>query len=199
MLVIGLTGGIASGKTTISDLFKSLGVPIIDTDIISRTLLDIDQPGYKKVVRKIGPSILLEDRSINRQKLRQLVFSDLTLKSWLESMLHPLIYSSVENKIVQNNNANYVIVVVPLLFEANFKTLVDRILVVDCPQQIQIKRLIARDGIDESLANSMLNQQWTNNARLESADDVIQNTGHEDLEMQVQKLHNNYLILADNQ
>jgi len=199
MFVIGLTGGIASGKTTISNLFQKNGVPIIDTDIISRTLLNVGQPGYKKVVRKIGPSILLEDRSINRQKLRQLVFSDVTLKSWLESMLHPLIYSSVENKIVQNNNANYVIVVIPLLFEANFKTLVDRILVVDCPQQIQIKRLIARDGIDESLANSMLNQQWSNDARLECADDVIQNTGHEDLEMQVQELHNNYLILADNQ
>ena len=196
MLVIGLTGGIASGKTTISNLFESLGVPIIDTDIVSRAQLDVGQPGYEKVVEKLGDSILLEDSNINRRQMRQLIFSNENLKSWLESMLHPLIYTSVQEQINLNFDADYVVIVVPLLFESNFTKIIDRVLVVDCPRHIQIQRLIARDDIDKSLANSMLDQQWSNDARLELADDVIHNTGNEDLEMQVQELHKIYLLLA---
>jgi len=196
MLKIGLTGGIASGKTTISNLFESLDIPIIDTDIISRKLLDIGQPGYKKVLEKLGDSILFEDLNINRQKLRKLVFADEGLKVWLESILHPLIYVSAQNLIEENSDASYVIIVVPLLFESNFTRLVDRVLVVDCSRDIQVQRLIVRDDIDKSLANSMLDQQWSNDARLELADDVIHNTVNEDLDLQVQELHRKYMLIV---
>ncbi len=193
MLVIGLTGGIASGKTTISDHFSALNIPVIDTDIISRELLDLHQPGYEKIVEKLGCSILLKDNSINRRKLRQLVFNDTNLKSWLESLLHPLIYQSVQRHINKHSKASYVLVVIPLLFESNFTSLIDRILVVDCLGDTQFKRLMIRDDIDESLASKMLDQQWSNGERLDQADDVIHNNDGDNLETQVQKLHQQYL------
>ncbi len=193
MLVIGLTGGIASGKTTISDHFSALNTPVIDTDIISRKLLELDQPGYEKIVEKLGSSILLEDNSINRRMLRQLVFDDTNLKSWLESLLHPLIYQSVQRHINEHSKASYVLVVVPLLFESNFTSLIDRILVVDCLRDTQLKRLIIRDDIDESLAAKMLDQQWSNRERLDQADDVIHNNDGDNLATQVQRLHQQYL------
>ena len=196
MLVIGLTGGIASGKTTISNIFESFGIPVIDTDILSRNLLDVGQPGYEKVVSKLGPSILLKNRDINRRDLRRLVFSDEALKTWLESILHPMIYSKVRHQIQENKNASYILVVVPLLFESNFMTLVDRILVVDCPRFTQVRRLVARDGIDEALANSMLDQQWSNDDRLKQADDIIHNAKNENLVKQVQSLHKKYTQLT---
>ncbi len=193
MLVIGLTGGIASGKTTISDHCSALNSPVIDTDIISRELLDLHQPGYEKIVEKLGCSILLKDNSINRRKLRQLVFNDTNLKSWLESLLHPLIYQSVQRHINKHSKASYVLVVIPLLFESNFTSLIDRILVVDCLGDTQFKRLMIRDDIDESLASKMLDQQWSNGERLDQADDVIHNNDGDNLETQVQKLHQQYL------
>ncbi|MCP4487030.1 MAG: dephospho-CoA kinase [Gammaproteobacteria bacterium] len=193
MLVIGLTGGIASGKTTISDLFSALNVPVIDTDIISRRLLDPGQPGYENIIARFGNSILLKDKSMNRRMLRQMVFNDTNLKSWLESLLHPLIYQSVEQCINEHHKASYVLVVVPLLFESNFNSLIDRILVVDCLRDTQLGRLMARDEINEVLAIKMLDQQCSNKARLDQADEVIRNNDDDNLTAQVQRLHQQYL------
>jgi dephospho-CoA kinase len=199
VLVIGLTGGIASGKTTVSNLFSNLGVPIIDTDLISRHLLELDAPGYKKVVEHFGDKILGKDQQIDRPRLRRIVFDDEANRQWLEATLHPIIYQQTMQQIELHKKSAYVIVVIPLLFETDFQTLVNRILVIDCCSDTQIKRLIARDSIDLDLAQQMLVQQWSNEDRLKQADDVIQNDNQQDtdLNLQVAKLHQKYLLLAD--
>ena len=198
MLKIGLTGGVASGKTTISDLFSRQGVPIIDTDILSRRLLEIDQPGYAQTVQHFGNQILQQDGQIDRRQLRHLVFSSEAEKHWLEAILHPMIYRQTQHLIARNDSADYVMVVIPLLFEANFQSLVERILVVDCSEQTQIERLTRRDDIDPELARKMLEQQWSNKDRLKQADDVIGNDQNQNLEEQVYRLHRKYKSMAIN-
>jgi dephospho-CoA kinase len=199
VLVIGLTGGIASGKTTVSNLFSNLGVPIIDTDLISRHLLELDAPGYKKVVEHFGDKILHKDQQIDRARLRRIIFDDEANRQWLEATLHPIIYQQTMQQIELHKKSAYVIVVIPLLFETDFQTLVNRTLVIDCCSDTQIKRLIARDNIDLDLAQQMLAQQWSNEDRLNQADDVIRNDNEQDadLNLQVAKLHQKYLLLAD--
>ncbi|MEE8366514.1 MAG: dephospho-CoA kinase [Gammaproteobacteria bacterium] len=198
VLKIGLTGGVASGKTTISNLFSQQGVPIIDTDILSRRLLEIDQPGYAQAVQHFGNGILQQDGQIDRRQLRHLIFSSEAEKQWLETILHPMIYHQTQHQIAQNSSADYVIVVIPLLFEANFQSLIDRILVVDCSEQTQIERLTRRDKIDPELASKMLAQQWSNTERMKQADDVIGNDQNQNLEEQVDSLHEKYTSMAIN-
>ena len=195
MLTVGLTGGIASGKTTVSDLFSVLA-PVIDTDVISRELLEINQPGYQSIIEHFGSEILLGDGQIDRLQLRRLVFSNETEKLWLESMLHPMIYRQTQRLIEQNLNAAYLLVVIPLLFESNFRSLVNRVLVIDCSPHTQITRLMTRDNIDRELASQIMAQQWSNQVRLEQADDVIHNDGDNNLSQQVTKLHQQYLSLS---
>lgn len=202
MLIIGLTGGIASGKTTVSKLFSSLGVPVIDTDIISRRLLERDQPAYEKIVEHFGDEILPKNHNIDRHRLRRIVFDNETERLWLEDTLHPIINQQTQQQIKQYKDEAYVIVVIPLLFETDFQTLVNRILVIDCASETQIKRLIARDSIELNLARKMLAQQWNNKDRLKRADDIIHNDdeldgdGGLDLNRQVAKLHQKYLLLS---
>ena len=198
MLTVGLTGGIASGKTTVSNLFSNLGTPIIDTDLISRQLLELNQPGYQKVVVHFGDGLLIKDGQIDRRKLRRIVFNDKDEKHWLEAALHPMIYQQAQQQIELYQHAPYVIVVIPLLFETDFQALVNRILVIDCRAETQIERLIARDGVELNLAQQMLAQQWSNEARLQHADDVIHNDNELDVELslQVTRLHQKYLTLA---
>jgi dephospho-CoA kinase len=199
MLTIGLTGGIGSGKTTVSNLFSNLDVPVIDTDLISRVLLEPDRPGYREVVRHFGAEILQPDQKIDRRKLRHLVFNDETERLWLEKVLHPIIYQQAQQEINQLNTATYIIVVIPLLFETDFRALVNRILVIDCSSETQIRRLIARDQIDLNLARQMLAQQWSNESRLKQANDVIHNDSDMEIDLgqQVARLHQKYLLLAD--
>lgn len=196
MLVIGLTGGIASGKTTISNLFSTLNIPIVDTDIISRELLEKNQPGYVNIIDKLGDQVLLENGDINRRMLRESVFNDNKLKQWLEAIMHPLIYLTVENQLSKHVGVPYVLLVVPLLFQSKFTSLIDRALVVDCSRENQLSRLVERDDIDESLANKMLNQQWSNTERLALADDVIHNNDDENLPQQINRLHQQYLKIS---
>ncbi len=197
MFSVGLTGGIASGKTTISSLFAKLGVSVVDTDIISRKLLEPGELAFDQVCAHFGASIVNIDGKIDRVRLREIVFNKPAEKSWLETMLHPLIYQRSHDAIVTNAGADYVLVVVPLLFETNFQSLVDRILVVDCPAEQQIERLVKRDQIDESLAQKMLLQQLSNAERLARAHDIIDNRSADvDLESQVAALHKRYLQLS---
>jgi dephospho-CoA kinase len=200
MFSVGLTGGIASGKTTVSNLFADLGVPIIDTDVISRELLQPGELAYQQVCDHFGSDILEADGEINRAALRKLVFSNPEHKSWLEKMLHPLIYQRTHDAIKQHARAAYVLVVVPLLFESSFQSLADRVLTVDCPAEQQIRRLMKRDNIDEDLARSMLAQQLDNAQRRARAHDIIDNREDDaDLQAQVKALHQFYLQLAANQ
>jgi dephospho-CoA kinase len=197
MLTVGLSGGIASGKSTISALFAKRGVPVIDTDVISRSLLEPGEIAYQRLCEHCGDSIVTNDGLIDRKKLRQLIFSNAEEKAWLETMLHPLIYQRSQKDIQDNSTADYVIVVIPLLFETNFQTQVERICVVNCPAELQIKRLIKRDKIDETLARKMLDQQLSNDQRVARAHDVIDNQGDgSNLEAQVETLHQSYLSLS---
>ena len=197
MFSVGLTGGIASGKTTISNLFAKLGVPVVDTDIISRKLLEPGELAFDQVCSHFGANIVNADGRIDRARLREIVFNNPDEKSWLETMLHPLIFQRSHDAIVANAGADYVLVVVPLLFETNFQSLVDRILVVDCPATQQIERLVKRDHIDESLARKMLSQQLSNAERMTRAHDIIDNRSADaDLESQVAALHKLYLQLS---
>ena len=199
MLTVGLTGGIASGKTTVSNLFAKFGVPIVDTDLISRGLLDPGECGHKMVVEHFDGAVLQRDQSIDRRKLRHLIFDDETEKHWLESTLHPMIFRQTKHQIEQYRDADYVLVVIPLLFETQFQSLVNRILVIDCNSENQLERLIARDNIELKLAQQMLAQQWSNEDRLNRADDVIYNNNNQDtsLDQQVAKLHRKYVSIAN--
>ena len=200
MFAVGLTGGIASGKTTISNLFAELGVPVIDTDVISRELLQPGQLAYRQVRQHFGESVVAADGRLDRAELRRIVFTDRSQKSWLEKMLHPLIFQRSHDAILEHRRAAYVLVVIPLLFETNFQSLVDRIVVVDCPAEVQIERLVRRDNIDEALARRMLAQQLDNAARLARAHDIIDNSADgKDLRSQVLELHQSYLSRADSQ
>ena len=165
--------------------------------MISRKLLDPGEPAYHQVVEHFGDQILYADGRVNRAALRQIVFSEKKHKSWLETMLHPLIYQHSHAEIVRLSRSTYVLVVVPLLFETNFQSLVDRILVVDCPAEQQIRRLMNRDGIDETLARNMPEQQMSNAQRVARAHDIINNRDDEvDLAAQVESLHQKYLAMA---
>ena len=198
MFSVGLTGGIASGKTTISNLFAELGVLVIDTDVISRNLLAPGEQAYRQVCDHFGKQILFDNGEIDRATLRSIIFSSPQQKSWLETMLHPLIFRRSHDAIIENSRASYVLVVVPLLFETNFQSLVDRILVVDCPADQQIQRLMKRDEIDGKLASSMLAQQLTNAERLTRAHDIINNREDDaDLATQVATWHQFYTELAE--
>lgn len=197
MFSVGLTGGIASGKTTISDLFAARGVPIIDTDVISRSLLQPGERAFSQVVDHFGSEILDHEGRIDRALLRQIVFSQPGQKSWLEAMLHPLIFKRSHDEMQQQAGSTYVMVVIPLLFETNFQSLVDRILVVDCPAEVQIERLMRRDNISEELARSMLAQQLSNDERVARAHDLILNgDSGSNLEQQVENLHRQYRRMA---
>jgi len=178
----------------ISNLFAELGVPIIDTDVISRKLLEPGELAYDQVCAHFGKDILDTNNNIDRARLREIVFSDPAEKSWLETMLHPLIYQRSHEAALEHSRASYVVVVIPLLFETNFQSLTDRILVVDCPAGVQIERLMKRDNIDESLARKMMAQQLSNSERLARAHDIISNGSDDsDLHSQVAALHHSYL------
>lgn len=196
MLKVGLTGGIASGKTRISNQFGRLQVPVVDTDIISREILEPGQPGYQEIKNHFGEDILRPDSQIDRSKLRQLIFNNNVEKYWLESVLHPLIFERTQDQIEQYCEASYVIVVIPLLFEVNFTTIVDRVLVVDCEAETQKERLLLRDKISPDLAQKMLDQQWSNQDRLTLADDIIHNNCNIDLNSQIMSLHQKYLTIS---
>lgn len=200
MFSVGLTGGIASGKTTVSNLFAARDVPIIDTDVISRELLEPEGLAYSQVCAYFGDDITIADGQIDRAALRRIVFSSQSQKLWLETLLHPLIYQASRDAIAEHSTAMYVMVVVPLMFETGFQSLVDRILVVDCPAEQQVERLMKRDNIDEALAHKMLSQQLSNSERIAGAQDVIKNDSEDPgLAEQVERLHQDYLTMAAQQ
>lgn len=197
MFKVGLTGGIASGKTTISLIFKNLGVPVYDTDKISHQLMQLDAPAYVKAVEHFGKEILNTDLTINRPLLRQKVFQQPEQKIWLEKMIHPMIMERSREVLQQQHSSRYVLLVVPLMFETKFDQLVDYVIAIDCPVSVQITRLMQRDGIDRPLALQMISSQITNEKRLELSDASIKNDGgFEYLEAAIESLHHALLKLA---
>lgn len=196
MLKVGLTGGIGSGKSTVSDLFADLGVPIVDADVIARQLVEPGQPALRQLRSVFGDQILNQDGSLNRSKLRQLAFSSLNHKQQLDDIMHPLIFRQIELQVSQMSSA-YGILVIPLLLESAKKYAVDRVLVVDCPEQTQLQRVLARDKVSQEQALAIIATQTDRQHRLAAADDIIHNDGSvAHLAEQVKNLHNSYLLLA---
>ncbi len=196
MLTIGLTGGIGSGKTAVSDRFKGLGAGIIDTDLLSRKLVEPGQPALEAIHRRFGADCLTRDGFLNRKALRRHVFDDVQARKDLEAILHPGIYRAVEEQL-STLQTPYAIVVVPLLTENTGQSRYHRVLVVDCPESLQIQRVMARDQCSEQQAKAILAAQVSRQQRLTIADDIIDNSGStEALEKQVRELHQRYLDMA---
>ncbi len=195
MLIVGLTGGIASGKSTVAKLFAEKDIAVIDTDAIARALVLPEQPAYYSIIAHFGTDILNQDKTLNRRMLREIIFNNPTEKQWLEDLLHPLIRDEMLHKIglVQSP---YCVVVIPLLIEHYPYPHVNRILAIDIDEQEQIARAIPRDKMSEKLTREIIAQQASRLQRDKLADDIIYNNGSmEDLIKEVDKLHEKYLQL----
>ena len=199
MFLIGLTGGIASGKTLVSNAFAEKGVPVIDADVVAREVVQPGSEGLQLLVEHFGSGILDESDSLNRAALRQIIFSNSEHRSTVDGILHPLI-RSLSNKHIQAANTAghpYAIYAVPLLVETGQVERFDRILVVDVPEELQVSRLMARDDSSEESARNILKAQASRAERLAVADDVIDNSGIvADTLGRVDQLHEQYLNLA---
>lgn len=194
-LRVGLTGGVGSGKSTVASHFEALGVPVIDADIVARQVVAPGQPALLDIAAYFGEEVLKEGQ-LDRALLRRKIFSDDHQRRWLEGLLHPLIYKAIEQQIA-SLSAPYVLIVVPLLLEAGWQNLVDRVLVVDVDPKLQIQRVVGRDQLESSAVEKMLKAQIIREPRLLAADDVLDNSGSpDDLPEKVLKLHQSYLHMA---
>ncbi|AOV17899.1 dephospho-CoA kinase [Acidihalobacter aeolianus] len=171
---VGLTGGIGCGKSTVSELFAARGIPVIDSDLVARELVRPGEPALAEIAAAFGPEVLHDDGTLDRRALRSRVFKDEEMRRRLEGILHPHIKSVLVTRSA-SANAPYTILVVPLLLESGWENLVDRILVVDCAPETQIRRVIARDGCNDADVRDVMQAQCTREARLGRADDVIRN------------------------
>lgn len=195
MYVVGLTGGIASGKTTVADLIASEGINLVDADIVAREVVAIGTEGLKQISAHFGGLILRDDGSLNRLLLREKIFSDSTNKQWLNNLLHPMIRAELLAQLTASDSP-YTVLVVPLLVENKLTTLCDHVLVVDVAEQVQIQRTIARDNVSEQQAKAILQSQATREQRLAAADSVIVNNDRRQVIFDTAVLHQKFLELA---
>jgi dephospho-CoA kinase len=197
MLIIGLTGGIGSGKSTVARLFADKGIPVLDADIIARNLTQPGEPALVAIVEHFGIHVLHKDGNLNRAKLRDFIFQNPAERRWLEQLLHPLIRDKLSQELAgisaSGNKAPYCIIVIPLLLETEAYPFIDRILVVDAPEHLQIERVSIRDSTLAANAKAIVSTQLDRQERLKRADDVIINDSTQAaLGPQVDKLHNEY-------
>lgn len=197
MLVVGLTGGIGAGKSTVAALFIKHDIPIIDADVIAREITMPGTPALSRITKHFGQEILLANGHLDRAKLRQIIFSQPNQRLWLENLLHPIIREEMINKINMLSSP-YCIAVIPLLLEVEFYSFIHRILVIDAPEHLQIERTAHRDKIQKSQIETILKTQAKREHRTAHAQDIIINDGKlEDLVPQVEKLHQRYLEMAE--
>jgi dephospho-CoA kinase len=191
---VGLTGGIASGKSTVASRFAELGVPVIDADVVSRQVVEPGRPGLAQIVARFGAEVLTQRGELDRAKLRAHIFQDSAERRALEQILHPLIRREMSAQATAAQ-APYLIMAIPLLIESGAAhERVDRVLVVDVPEETQIERLRLRDGTDPDQARAILESQARRQDRLAVADDILPNTGDiEQLRNAVDQLHAQYL------
>jgi dephospho-CoA kinase len=195
-LVIGITGGIGSGKTTVANFFAALGVPVIDADELARKVVMPGQAAYDAIVQRFGTSILSKSGELDRRRLRERVFSDPESRGQLEEIVHPRVYAEIEKQL-NSLTSIYAVVVVPLLIESGGRSLVDRVLVVDASEDAQIERASQRDETTPDTIKQILAAQLDRQSRLAAADDVIENDGSaQSLELAVNAIHLRYLDLA---
>ena len=198
MLIIGMTGGIGSGKSEASKIFASLNIEVIDLDKISREITEKDHEAIEEIKTLFGQSLFNKENELDRKKLRDMIFSDKNLKIKLENILHPKILTEVKKKLSIFSDERYVVIDIPLLFETNqYVPLISRSLVIDCELSNQIKRARKRDGMEIAMVQSIISQQVDRNTRIQRGDDVILNDGSiESLEGSIKKLHEKYLNLV---
>ncbi|EGQ8471059.1 MULTISPECIES: dephospho-CoA kinase [Vibrio] len=196
-LVIGLTGGIASGKTTVANLFKQqFKIDIVDADIVAREVVEPGTPGLNAIIEHFGYDIVREDQTLDRAKLREKIFSNSDEKAWLNALLHPIIREKMIEDL-QQVTSEYALLVVPLLVENKLDSLCDRVLVVDVEPNTQISRTMKRDNVNEEQARAILASQASREQRLTLADDVVKNNPSDpDLLLQITDLHEKYLAMC---
>ena len=192
--VVGLTGGIGSGKTTIANMFHDLGIELVDADIIAREVVEPNTTALIKIKAHFGNDFVLTDGSLDRTKLRNKVFNSDIEKQWLNNLLHPLIREQILTRI-QQCSSQYCILVAPLLIENNLTQYVDRTLVIDVEESIQLERTLKRDNSNKAIIQKVMASQIKRDDRLHNADDVLNNTSIEltQIKTQVNALHNAYL------
>ncbi|MFM2612286.1 dephospho-CoA kinase [Vibrio campbellii] len=195
--VIGLTGGIASGKTTVANLFKQqFKIDIVDADIVAREVVEPGTPGLNAIIEHFGADIVRDDQMLDRAKLRERIFSNPEEKAWLNGLLHPMIREKMIEDLEQVTS-DYALLVVPLLVENKLDSLCDRVLVVDVDPQTQISRTVKRDNVSEDQAKAILASQASREQRLALADDVVKNNPDDpDLLLQITDLHEKYLAMC---
>ncbi len=193
---VGLTGGIASGKSMVADWLQALGTAIVDTDLIAREVTEAGSPALAEVSRQLGQDLIAADGTLDRRRLRSLIFSDPLARTRLEALLHPRIRRVAWQRAAATPGS-YLVMVIPLLAETGFTAGIDRVLVVDAPRELQLKRLRARDGATYREARAIIAAQATRRRRRSLAHDVLLNDGKpEDLREQVERLHHAYLRQA---
>jgi len=196
MLIIGLTGGIGSGKSTVAGLFRSKGIEIIDADLVAREVVDPGEPALDQIAAYFGDSVLDQQGALRRDELRKRVFADSSARVWLEQLLHPLIEQRIRQQLAACQS-DYCILMSPLLLETDQRALVDRILVVDVGRETQLQRTLQRDTSSRETIEAIIDVQLSRHDRIELADDVIDNDGEVlDLAHQVDRLHDSYLRMA---
>ncbi len=195
--IVGLTGGIGSGKSIVTEMFRKLDAEVIDADEISRTLVKAGSPALKHLVEHFGTHLLNVDESLQRPLLRNLIFSDPAAKAWIEQLLHPLIHAAIVEQIL-HSHSRWLLLSVPLLLESNRYDFVDRIVVVDIPEELQLERTHQRDKTDVAQIKRIIASQLPREARLLKATEIINNTGDlNQLQAQVVALHMRYQELAN--
>tara|TARA_B100001769_G_scaffold270276_1_gene261291 strand:+ start:227 stop:814 length:588 start_codon:yes stop_codon:yes gene_type:complete len=193
-MIIGLTGGIGSGKTAVSDIFEELGIGIVDADLASRVVVEKGRPSLEEIAKHFGQGILTEAGELDRAKLREIIFNSDEEKNWLESLLHPVIAKQIQDEL-KASSSPYTILVSPLLLETNQKDFCNKVLVVDVPVETQIERTLKRDDVSLEQVHSIIKAQISRDKRLELADEVIVNDKSlEDLQLAVSKLHQQFIL-----
>lgn len=197
MFIVGLTGGIGSGKTVASDRFEELGVKVVDADIASRVVVENGQPALYSIEGKFGSDVISDDGSLNRAKLREIIFKDNEAKSWLEALLHPLIAKHISDEI-SRATSKYAVLVSPLLFETSQFEMCNRTLLIDVSKEAQILRTAARDNVSKSQVEKIISSQMDRDQKIKKADDVIVNDGEiNDLISKIDDIHQKYIEIAD--
>jgi len=196
--IVGVTGGIGSGKSEVMRRFQARGIEAFDADDMARVVVEPGRPALDKIVRKLGPEMLTAQGQLNRPALRALVFSNPEIKRWLEQLLHPLINRELQERLARAQSP-YALLVSPLLFESGQNRLVDRVLVVDAPRELQLARASRRDNGDLEQIEAIIDSQMGREDRLAAAHDVIHNdAGYAHLERQIERLNTQYLALSQN-
>ena len=192
--VLGLTGGIGSGKSAVSAMFEELGIQVVDADIVAREVVEPGSHGLKKITAHFGDEILTDNGTLDRAKLRAIIFADESQKKWLNNLLHPLIRESMLSQLKQATS-NYVILVAPLLFENGLEKYCNHTLLIDVPVDVQITRTTARDNVSVELAKQIIASQMSRADKQQKAADILDNNRPlEEVKTDVQKLHEKYLI-----